>query len=146
MRELDDVTHVDHRAVSVTHVRDRDEERVLVDRGIEVLERKRSICRFLDVRHARAACFLRMPDLADRRKLPVGQHDLRAAREPQSALQRGDASRQRRRDGDLFRNGVDQIRKACARRFLPFDPVLPRRTFLVPVAEVLLVRVADRIG
>ena len=78
-----------------------------------------------DVGHARAARLLRVPDLADRRELEVGEDDLRAGREPEPARERGDAGRERRRDGDLVRLGVDQAgergraRPPCARPSSP---------------------------
>ena len=45
-----------------------------------MLDRERPVRRFRDVDDSRAARLLRMPDLTDRRELPVGQDDLRPAR------------------------------------------------------------------
>ena len=64
---------VDARAVPVADVRDRDDARVVVDLALEALERDRPVRVGLDVDDARAAQLLRVPDLADRRELPVGQ-------------------------------------------------------------------------
>ena len=77
VRELDDRRNVDHRPVAVTDVRDRDEQRVVIDRALEMLDRNRSVGRCLDVDDTRAARFLGVPDLPDRRKFPVGEHHLR---------------------------------------------------------------------
>ena len=98
-----------------------------------------------DVRDARAPRLLRVPDLPDGRKLPVGDHDLRALREAQAARERAHARGERGRHGDLVRRRVDEPGEGAARRLLPLDPVLPGSAVLVPVGEVLLVGRAHRV-
>src|SRR6266540_5181313 len=87
-----------------------------------------------------------MPDLADRRELPVREDDLRAPGEAEAAGQRTHTGRKRGRNGDLVRRGVDEPGERRARRLLALDPVLPGCAFLVPIAKVLLVCRADRVG
>ena len=55
VRKLDDGGHVDHRAVPVADVRDRDDQRVVVDRAREALDRNRSVGPGGDVDDARTA-------------------------------------------------------------------------------------------
>ena len=49
VRELHDCGHVEHRAVAITDVCERNDERVVVDRALEVLERDRAVGRGGDV-------------------------------------------------------------------------------------------------
>jgi hypothetical protein len=94
VRELDDAFDVGHRPRPVRDVGDRDEHRVLIDRGVEVLQGHGSIRPDWDVHDAGAPRFLRMPDLPDGREVEVGEDDLRPARVPQTARQGGDARRE----------------------------------------------------
>ena len=144
--EVDDLAHVDHRPVAVADVSDRDEQRVVVDRALEVLERDRAVVRSRNVLDTRTARLLRVPDLADGRELPVGEDDLRAPRETESACERAHSRGQGRRDGDLVRDRVDEAGEGSARGLLALDPVLPGGALLVPVVEVLLVGASDRVG
>ena len=86
VRETDDRFDVELGAVAIADVRDRDELRLLVDDASEAL---RSDLPRLVLTHVRDACsarLLRVPDLADRRELPVGEDDLVAhAGKPQPA-------------------------------------------------------------
>ena len=127
-------------------MRDRDDERVVVDRTLEVLEWDRAVVCCEDVRDACTARLLRVPDLADRRELPVREDDLRPVRKAQATRERAHARRERRRHGNLIRARVDEAREGAACRFLPLDPVLPRSALLVPVGEVLPVRGAHGVG
>ena len=85
VRKLDDLGYVDDRAVSITDVGYRDEQRVVVDSAFEVLVGDRPVVCGGNVNHAGAARFLRVPDLADRRELPVCQDDFGSSREAQAA-------------------------------------------------------------
>src|SRR5215208_957928 len=86
-----------------------------------------------------------MPDLADSWKFPVGQHDLRAARVPKARGDGAEASRKRRRDSDLVGLCVDDPGEGPTRVLALLDPVLPRRAAFVPVLQVAVVRLADRV-
>src|SRR5215208_2087832 len=86
-----------------------------------------------------------MPDLADSWKFPVGQHDLRAARVPKAGGDGTEAGGQRRRDSDLVGLCVDDPREGPTRVLALLDPVLPRRAAFVPVLQVAVVRLADRV-
>jgi hypothetical protein len=95
---------------------------------------------------AGAARLLRVPDLADRRELDLGGQDRRAARVAEARGKSRQPRRERRRDGDLVRVGVDERRERGARGLGALDPVLPRRAVLVPVAEVVVVGLPHRVG
>ena len=99
----------------------------------------------LDVHDARSPGLLRVPDLADRRELPVREDDLRPLRETETARQRAHSRGERRRHRDLVGACVDEPGEGAAGGFLPLDPVLPRRALVVPVLEVLLVGSAHRV-
>src|ERR687888_152904 len=94
VREARDRRDVEPRAVAVADMGDRDEQRVVVDRALEVLERDRAVAGLRDVDDARAPRLLRVPDLADGRELPVGEHDLRAARVAEAGGERADSGRE----------------------------------------------------
>ena len=143
-RDPRDALDVEARAVAVADRGDRDERRLLVDRGVERLERDLGALR-RDVDHLCAARFLCVPDLADRRELEVGKHDLRALRPVERRRERRDAGRLGGRDRDLVRLGADQVGAGRARPLCLLDPVLPRRAVLVPVAQVGLVGAAHGI-
>ncbi len=147
MRELDDALEVDAGAVAVAHLRDRDERRALVDRGVEGLERYDGGIALRHVPDREAAVFLRVPDLADGRELEVGDDDAVAPGvRAQAAGDRVHARRDRRRDGDLVVVGAHEAGEARARRLGALHPVLPGRALLVPVAQVVGVGAAHRVG
>ena len=70
---------VEPAPVPEADVRDRDERGLLVDRGLEPLERDRPVGLGRDVLDPHAAPLLRVPDLPDRRELEVADDDLVAA-------------------------------------------------------------------
>ena len=128
-------------------MRDGDQRRALVDRGLEALERDRPVRLGGHVDYADAAALLGVRDLTDRRKLEVADDDRVAAlAEAQAAEQRADAGGDRSRHRDLVLVRVHQARNAAAHGLEPPDPVLPRRAVLVPVVEVPGVRLAHRVG
>ena len=147
MRELDDALEVDAGAVAVADLRDRDERRALVDRGVERLERHDGRVALRHVADREAAVLLRVPDLPDGRELEVGDDDAVApAVRAQAARDGVHAGRDRGRDGDLVVVGADEAGEARARRLGALHPVLPGRALLVPVAQVVGVGAAHGVG
>ena len=147
VRQPGDGLDVEPAAVPKTDVGHGDERGLLVDGGLEALERDRPVRLGRHVLDAHPASLLCVPDLADRRKLEVADHDLVATlAEAQPARKRAHAGRDGGRHGDLVLVRFDEARDASAHRLQLPDPVLPRRAVLVPVGEVAVVRCTDRVG
>ena len=139
MRELGDRGHVVAMTRPEGHRSAADERRPFVDCICEALERNAPVRLGPDVNDLGAAELLRMRDLADGGELVLADHDaVPLAREIERRDERADALRDRRRDGDVVRLGVEQASEPGPRRLVALDPELPLRPVLVPAGEPLL--------
>ena len=102
VRELRDTGDVDSAPVAKADVCDRHERGLLVDRGVEPLERDRRVRLGGNVDDAGAAPFLGVPDLADRGEFEIADHHLVAAGlEAESARECADTGGHGRGDSNL---------------------------------------------
>jgi hypothetical protein len=93
---------------------------------------------------ARAAQLLGVRELPDGREREVGHDDLAAPpAKVERAQQRADRRRDRGHHRDLGGPGVDQLGEGAAHSLTALDPVLPRRSFSVPVGQVGVIGRAD---
>ena len=108
VRRLRDRRDVVAVARAVRERRAADERRALVDSRGKLLRRDRPVLPRPYVDDLRTAQLLRVGDLADRRELVLADHDpVSLAVERQRRDERADALRDRRRDRDVVRLGVE---------------------------------------
>ena len=116
VRRLGDRGHVVPVAGAVGERRAADERRSLVDRLGKPLRRDRAVAVGPDVHDLRSAQLLRMGDLADRRELVLGDHDpVPLTAQVERGHQPADALRDRGRDRDVVRVGVERAAAIAAR-------------------------------
>ena len=125
VREPDDGLDVEQRSRAVGDVRHGDEQRVVVDRAPERVQRRQPALVGPEVHDAGAPQLLRVPDLPHGRELEVGRDHGRPPAVAHARRERAERGRERGGDRDLVRIGVHESGEARARGLGALDPAAP---------------------